>query len=335
VQGFADPVQQVQQPFAGPEPGGSAAGFPLVTEAVQEIQRLRAEARQDLTGTVQKSNVVLQRSQRNTTALFGAGLIDAVPDSVIEAAAAAQHADFPRVSGRVLRLTDGKIGRFGWKAQKASLEEFTLAACANELGLTVGGHHQAVAPYDARQKEPGPDMTDAEAKALVAYLRNLPAPVQQKPKDEAAAKIVDEGERLFESVGCAACHHPNLGEAKGVYSDLLLHDMGGELGASGHYGMTPHNPEPLPQAAQPGGTSQPTAQVASAPPTPSEWRTPPLWGVRDSAPYLHDGRADTLEQAVAFHGGEASDSNIRFFMLPPSKRQQVVAFLKTLAAPER
>jgi CxxC motif-containing protein (DUF1111 family) len=64
-----------------------------------------------------------------------------------------------------------------------------------------------------------------------------------------------------------------------------------------------------------------------------EWRTPPLWGVRDSAPYLHDGRARSLEQAIAFHGGEAQLSANRFYRLKPEERTQVLTFLRSLVAP--
>jgi cytochrome c peroxidase len=65
-----------------------------------------------------------------------------------------------------------------------------------------------------------------------------------------------------------------------------------------------------------------------------EWRTPPLWGFRDSGPYLHDGRADTLDQAVALHGGEAARIAQNFFQLKPGERRQVEAFLKSLTAPD-
>ncbi len=64
-----------------------------------------------------------------------------------------------------------------------------------------------------------------------------------------------------------------------------------------------------------------------------EWRTPPLWGFRDSAPYLHDGRAGTLEEAVAFHGGEAEKSAKRFFKLVPEERLRVQTFLRSLTLP--
>ena len=83
----------------------------------------------------------------------------------------------------------------------------------------------------------------------------------------------------------------------------------------------------------------PAASRSSAPPAgpPSrfEWRTPPLWGFRDSAPYLHDGRARTLDQAISFHGGEATGIAQSFFNLTAKERRQLEAFLKSLTAPSR
>jgi CxxC motif-containing protein (DUF1111 family) len=77
---------------------------------------------------------------------------------------------------------------------------------------------------------------------------------------------------------------------------------------------------------------RPTSGTASE----LEWRTPPLWGFRDSAPYLHDGRARTLDHAVAFHGGEATHiANLYFKKLTARERSQVEAFLKSLTAPSR
>jgi len=96
---------------------------------------------------------------------------------------------------------------------------------------------------------------------------------------------------------------------------------------AGHYGVSPQ-PSPPDDGDDAGVASK---KIVG--PSATEWKTPPLWGCRDSAPYLHDGRAATLEQAIAFHGGEAADSTIRYFMLSPRKRQLVVAFLKTLVAP--
>jgi CxxC motif-containing protein (DUF1111 family) len=64
-----------------------------------------------------------------------------------------------------------------------------------------------------------------------------------------------------------------------------------------------------------------------------EWRTPPLWGLRDSAPYLHDGRADTISAAIALHGGEGFDSAREFFRMSLHERQQLELFLQSLGVP--
>ena len=120
------------------------------------------------------------------------------------------------------------------------------------------------------------------------------------------------------------------------------YDIGEDMVDTGEYGVfTPGSPGDedveeivLPLAKTDEGTAKNqkrVKQIVGA--KRAEWRTPPLWGVRDSAPYLHDGRAQTLKQAIAFHGGEGEDSTIRFFLLTPQQQQQVIAFLKTLTAP--
>ena len=78
-------------------------------------------------------------------------------------------------------MKDGRIGRFGWKAQVATLEDFVLNACANELGLEVPGHHQAASPLDPAARARGMDLTQGECNALVAYVRGLPPPVLVAP----------------------------------------------------------------------------------------------------------------------------------------------------------
>src|SRR5262249_55299537 len=138
-------------------------------------------------------------------------------------------------------------------------------------------------------------------------------------------------------VGCAICHRPKLGDVDGIYSDLLLHDMGLLLSDTGVYGET------IEEVASGEAISLPTitatGQVATKRNPPKfgagtrEWRTPPLWGLRDSAPYLHDGRADTVVEAVALHGGEGLPAAEAFFALTHRERQQVEMFLQSLAAP--
>jgi CxxC motif-containing protein (DUF1111 family) len=279
-----------------------------------------------------------QISQRNATALFAAGKIDAIPQRVLEAAAARTHAQFPAVTGRVARDNKGQAGRFGWKAQKSRLEDFVLTACAVELGLHVPGHDQPPVPHKPDYKAPGFDLTKAECDALVKFVRSLPVPTQQRPDHPKAAEYIDSGKALFASVGCATCHTPKLGDADGIYSDLLLHDMGPGLtdAALSGYGVfqpNPQQPTPKPgpkpdEIVKARGKVLPEV-VAEA----QEWRTPPLWGVRDSGPYLHDGRASTLEQAISLHGGEAEESTKKFNALSLADQQKLLAFLKTLAAP--
>jgi CxxC motif-containing protein (DUF1111 family) len=294
-------------------------------------------------------NFTFVHSRRNATALFGAGLIDKIPDSVLIEKAKQTYKDFPEIQGRVAKQKDGTIGRFGWKDQKSSLYEFAMTACAVELGLDVPDHPQSGLPVDATYKAKGHDMDQAECDALVDYLRNIPAPVERKPANDQEAEYLRAGAKQFAAVGCANCHSEKLGQVSGIFSDLLLHDMGPELGDSGNYGaFVPNAPEddqdePLPSIAPQqtflGITSNGVASKAQREKAGGalrqEWRTPPLWGVRDSAPYMHDGRADTLEQAIAFHGGEASKSARQYFMLKPQERMQVVTFLKSLVAPDQ
>jgi CxxC motif-containing protein (DUF1111 family) len=253
-----------------------------------------------------------QRSQRNPSALFGTGLIDAIPDRTILDGEERKYADFPEISGRAVKRRKGRVGRFGWKAQTASLDEFVLAACSVELGLEVPGHPQSIDPLEPGNRSPGLDLSDSDCAALVGYVRRLPAPVANEE-----GEAIGKGREVFKSIGCATCHTPDLGPAKGLYSDLLLHDMGLDLGDDGSsYGIATDS-----------------GRSGDVVPDSTEWRTPPLWGVRDSGPYLHDGRAETLDQAIAFHGGEAKNSSDRYFGLAPSRRWQLLAFLGSLVAP--
>ncbi len=322
----------------------------LQLASIPEIEQLQNEVRMNrgnlLGFTNQVGSIQISRSQRNATALFGIGKIDAIPEKSIIDLAKEESSKYPAMAGRPSKQKDGRIGRFGWKAQKPTLEDFALTACAVELGLNVPGHDQAALPLKPDYKAPGLDMNKAECDALVGYLKKLPTPVERKPANSQEAAVISNGHKQFEAVGCANCHVQKVGEVTGLYSDLLLHDMGPELGDTGDYGIFIHDmPEEEQQElppqiidATPGATPQPLptlnqlSKITGA--LRQEWRTPPLWGVRDSGPYLHDGRADTLEQAIAFHGGQAAPVTIKFFQLKPEERQAVIAFLKSLTAPE-
>jgi CxxC motif-containing protein (DUF1111 family) len=337
-----------------------------------EINRLRMMAQfenNNMRAQVQIGDFELVHSQRNPTALFGIGQIDAIPDAVIEAASKVKYPDFPEVAGRVARQKDGRIGRFGWKAQVPSLNDFVLTACAVELGLEVPGHPQgglpkpslrtatqsackvelaidgSIVPFQKATIEMASlDLTAEQCASLESYVRALPTPIELNRAD----KEVEAGRAAFAKIGCASCHSPRLGEVEGLYSDMLIHDMGPELGDTGSY--TPfvpgsEDPEfvdpPISETVTVALEEIPAVMVPSSkvkaptgPATRQEWRTPPLWGVRDSSPYLHDGRAPTLDRAIALHGGQGTRSAKAYFALTPRERLQVQAFLKSLAAPD-
>jgi hypothetical protein len=312
-----------RQPFRDrrPEVASDPAPPPAGETVDQRIQRIRQQTRQGgrprvRTGLVgAHGSIRMTLTERNSPALFGAGQIDGIPSDELVAVAESQS---DSVRGRVGRTSRGAIGRFGWKAQVASLHEFVRGACASELGLEVPGHAQAVSPVEPMREAGGIDMTQAECDALVAYVRSLPAPTMIDPAELDARRDLIEGSEQFANVGCAECHRPTIGEVRGIYSDLLLHSMGTDLDDPGSgYGNEGRRP-PLPDG-----------------PSPGEWRTPPLWGFRDSAPYLHDGRAHNLEQAVALHGGQGAASARQFFALAAPERAKVEAFLNSLVSRAR
>lgn len=239
---------------------------------------------------------------RNTPALFGLGLIDELPDAAIEDLARTSYVDHPEVTGRVVRTPDGRPGRFGWKGDVGDLSTFVARACANELGLEVPGVAQPGAPA------PGWDLSERDLDDLTAFLRSVPRPEQRD------GALVHRGGQRFRALGCATCHAPDVGAIDGLYSDLLVHDLG---------------PESSDAAPAYGGPRSSDADVAA----PVEWRTPPLWGVRDSAPYLHDGRAASLNEAILAHGGEARLVRRAYEDLPAADAEEVAAFLESLTAP--
>lgn len=323
---------------------------------------------EEITKEMDRVMLALIPSQRNTPPLFGAGLIDRIPDFVLEQIAAEQEkaaraqtskqeapkdgdvgADGSRgqvfedgplpVKGRVSRLKDGRVGRFGWKANVATLKEFTLQASSGELGLEVPGFPRAAPAWKPGYKAPGLDLSTAQCDQLIRFVAAIPRPRQRPAETPKHAEEIAAGLQLFATVGCAVCHRPKLGDVDGIYSDLLLHDMGQMISDSGSYRTEVTMPEvaatenPLPVRLRLTGRD-PKERPAKFSATTREWRTPPLWGLRDSAPYLHDGRADTIADAVALHGGEGMLAAEAFFKLAHRERQQVELFLQSLAAPE-
>jgi CxxC motif-containing protein (DUF1111 family) len=250
--------------------------------------------------------------RRTSPDVFGMGLLDAVPDSLLLALADPEDADGDGVSGRVNHFLDGRIGRFGRKALVPTLAEFNAAAFQIEQGITtfaaldegtVGGAPLPPGVDPAAD----PELRDEDVRLAIDFVRFLapPAPRPMGPLERA-------GEKLFASVGCAACHVPVLETGPNrvaalsrqpvrAYTDLLLHDMGPDL-----------------------------ADLCFGEAAPAEFRTEPLMGLRFATAFLHDGRAASIDQAVRLHGGEAAAARAAYAALVPRDRERLLAFLKGL-----
>jgi len=247
------------------------------------------------TGVPPQANLT---SLRSAMTLRGTALIDNV--LVSQLLAAASDAGVPAgVRGRVNVLADGRIGRFGWKAQTATLVEFMGEAFRDEIGVT-----NPLAPDDlvngCGAHIMKPEMDAVPLTSLVAFLNTIDPPVP------ASACTASPGAAAFAAVGCANCHRPsyivpgsnNVLTAR-LYSDLLLHDMGPGLADGFEQGSARGN----------------------------EFRTAPLWRVSDRGHFLHDGRAATILDAILLHGGQASDAVAAFNALSAADRQALLAFL--------
>ena len=183
------------------------------------------------------------------------------------------------------------------------------------------------------------DLTHDQCRALTSFVRHLPRPAQDLPHETTPLAIVRAGELLFEQVGCADCHVKQLATLDGVYSDFLLHNMGTDLSDRATALPEIRRGERVVNVRGGGGYSgggsflRETELVTLPCECDLEWRTPPLWGVADSAPYMHDGRAATLLEAIRCHDGEAASSRHDFLALSPEERNHVLAFLELPAHP--
>lgn len=268
----------------------------------------------------------------NTPSLFGLGWVDRIPDRIISGRSRSESlrqlseelaGDFEgQTPGRPHWLPDGRIGKFGWKAQFATLEEFVAAACANEIGLGTPSSKQGKPITNPNYPDQKPDLDRKQLASLVAFVDTLPKPSVRVFRSASEAEQAAHGERLFTEVGCAVCHPAKLGDVVGIYSDLLLHKVEDDQrgrGTASYYNPVPPPPEPDPRSSEP---------------LPNEWRTPPLWGVADTAPYFHDGATATLEGAILRHAGTAKPSARAFQALTSEDREALIAFLGSLRAPD-
>ena len=250
-------------------------------------------------------------------ALYGIGLVEAIDDDDILTRADPDDQDGDGISGRPGLGADGSLGRFGIKAQHATLSEFIENAIRGEMGLTTPDHPTEEMPNglplaEGSDPAPDPEIQTSDLTLLSAYIGFLAQPPHRSlddPEDQAAS---EEGRQIFGNIGCATCHTPTLvtGNHQSaalnrkrfrIYSDLLLHDMGPEL-----------------------------ASICAPGASPSEWRTTRLVGLYLRSEFLHDGRGRSVRDAILMHGGEAESARYRFQNLTPELQQSVLLFLRTL-----
>ncbi|WP_437650617.1 di-heme oxidoredictase family protein [Sorangium sp. So ce362] len=271
----------------------------------------------------------IKLSQRLGPPVFGRGYMEAVDDAEIERVAAEQAARGDAIRGRVNRVVfhskknadesfhtfaegdENLIGRFGFKARVATLDDFTADAYQGDMGITSPLRPEELPNPDGLTDDakPGEDVAVDTVNAVADYMRLLEIP-KRAPADE-------HGQALFAEVDCAGCHVPSLRTRADypiaqladidapVYTDFLLHDLGPDLAD---------------------GLADESASSAS-------WRTAPLIGMRHSTSYLHDGRARTIEQAILLHdgpGSEAAASVAAFRALSREDREALIDFVRSL-----
>lgn len=277
-------------------------------------------------------------SERNSPSLLGLKWIDEIDAEAIKEVEFSQRGG-GEISGRIALTSDGKIGRFGWRGQTASLKDFVANACAAEMGLQQNTRPQSLSPLQPNTRMAGIDMDESQVEALVAFVETFPRPKTIPVR--LSAQHLRDGRGLFSRLDCAVCHVKQLGGVDGIYSDLLLHDMGSGLAdpvsASPHVELSGKEMMFLESG---GGFSyfggNFTKLVKERTVIPSnvmqEWQTPPLWGLADTAPYLHDGRAETIDLAIRLHGGEAARSAEKYSQLASNKQKALISFLRMLRA---
>jgi len=242
-------------------------------------------------------------SVRNASSLYGLGLIETISDDAIRAGAVARG----NVQGRpnIVRDAQGRerVGRYGWKADVATLERFVAEAFRNELGVTSPLAAADPIPGDSdcgSKPEAAWDDDGTTIRAVTAYLAALPAPAPR------ARNLSPEGRIVFASIGCADCHTPALRAVDGrdvpLFSDLLIHDMGAALDD---------------RVSQGGARGK-------------DWRTTPLWGVSTRPRLLHDGRAATIKDAILAHDGEAAEVTTRFRRLTKPEQSALLIYVAAL-----
>jgi CxxC motif-containing protein (DUF1111 family) len=272
---------------------------------------------------------------RIPTPVFGAGLIEEIPDRLILQNLAANGTVKAQlgISGRVNRnQSDGRITRFGWKAQNVSGLFFSGEAYNVEMGITneMFQVERDEAPDCQLVSVPNDVIATDAATPLEAvtaidkfavFMRFLAPPTPSSTTPGGNASIT-EGFNAFTNIGCVQCHTRVLRTENAtvaalrnrdaiLFSDLALHNMGPGLADDIVQGLA----------------------------APDEFRTAPLWGLGQRIFFLHDGRTSDLLLAVQAHRSNgngtfgASEANTvidRFNALPAARRQDMLNFLRSL-----
>ncbi|MBL0371767.1 c-type cytochrome [Rhizobium sp. KVB221] len=271
-------------------------------------------------------------SPRMAPAMIGLGLIEAIADSDIASGADPGDLNGDGVSGRQQPVHDSngalRIGRFGWKAENATIRDQSAHAFLGDIGISTPDlpspsgdctelEQQCISMPNGEQTRLGKGEAPENVLSMVTfYSRHLAVPARRK----ASFPETLAGKALFYQSGCIACHRPKYVTRKDwpdaalrfqliwPYSDFLLHDMGDGLADGQQVGEASGN----------------------------EWRTPALWGigltktVSGHSFFLHDGRARSLEEAILWHGGEAIKARDSYAKLAREDRQKLISFLESL-----
>lgn len=264
-------------------------------------------------------------SPRIAPAVFGAGLLEAIPESAILALADPDDSDGDGISGRAnmvwsVRDEETRLGRFGWKANVPTLEQQIAGAFHGDIGITSPLFPEENCPAgqtDCQGALNGgvPELPQDRLDKITFYNQTLAVPAMRYVDDPQ----VRQGARLFLKAGCAACHTPIhstgqhpvpavSGQVIFSYTDMLLHDMG--------EGLADGRPDFLADGR--------------------EWRTPPLWGiglienVNNHTRLLHDGRARNIAEAILWHDGEGLAAREEFRKMSREEREALLRFLESL-----
>ncbi|MCY4381122.1 MAG: thiol oxidoreductase [Proteobacteria bacterium] len=310
----------------------------MISGSAKKLKRPRAVFR-DLNYGPMVPDVTV--SLRVAPPMIGLGLIEAISVDEIALRDDPHDLDGDGISGRMSLLSPHNyhkeiiIGRFGWKASQPSLSRQNLTAFFMDMSMTSVLHkpsagdctHKQTACISRAQAavkdsvaSDGHDISGTMADLILFYTQNLAPPKRLIAADHLEQQQILAGENIFYEIGCESCHRAHYKTSSNyslkhlssqeifLYSDLLLHDMGPGLDDGYH---------------------EPHAYSY-------EWRTPPLWGlgytklINPKAGFLHDGRAQTIEEAILWHGGEAQAAQKSFTELSPKNRASLIHFLESL-----